>query len=179
MWVLRAQTGDLAALESLLASVQGPLFRYVSSIVDDRSRAADVLQETFVRIWRKIGWLREPELFRPWAYRIASREAFRVLARDRRWNERADPRALEALVAAEPRTLDAAVRAQLERVVATLPPASRAVIALVYFEEFTLAEAAAVLGVPPGTVRSRLAYGLRRLRAQLADRDGSGGVGGA
>jgi len=166
--VLRAQTGDLEALELLLSVVQEPLFRYVLSIVGDRARSADVLQETFVRIWRKIAWLREPELFRPWAFRIASREAFRAIRRDRRWSDTADVRALDHLPSPEPpSSVEPVVRAKLAEMVGALPPASRAVISLVYFEDFTLAEAAAVLEVSPGTVRSRLAYGLAKLRDQL------------
>ena len=171
LWVLRAQTGDIAALESLLANIEAPLYRYVATLVGEPSRAADVLQETFVRIWRKLGWLRDPSLFRPWAYRIASHEAFRSLSRDRRWSDIADARELEALAAPEPPTLDPGLRERLVGFVGALPPASRAVILLVYFEDFTLAETAAVLGVPPGTVRSRLAYGLARLRGHLQPRE--------
>jgi RNA polymerase sigma-70 factor (ECF subfamily) len=59
------------------------------------------------------------------------------------------------------------LRERLAGFVRALPPASRAVILLVYFEDFTLAETAAVLGVPPGTVRSRLAYGLAKLRDRV------------
>jgi len=175
LWVLRAQTGDLAALESLLAKVEAPLYRYVATLVGEPARAADVLQETFVRIWRKLVWLRDPSLFRPWAYRIASREAFRSLSRDRRWSDVADGRELEALAAPEPPTLDPGLRERLAGFVRALPPASRAVILLVYFEDFTLAETAAVLGVPPGTVRSRLAYGLAKLRGRVqAEAPGQG-----
>jgi len=168
LWVLRAQTGDRDALESLLIRIGGPLLRYVSSIVTHRASAEDVLQESFVRIWRNIGWLREPELFRPWAFRIASREAFRSLGRSRRWNERTDVRELDVFSAFEAPRLDPEMRAKLANMVNALSPASRAVITLVYYEDFTLAEAAAVLDVPPGTVRSRLAYGLARLREQMA-----------
>lgn len=169
--VLRAQTGDIAALESLLANIETPLYRYVATLVGEPSRAADVLQETFVRIWRKLGWLRDPSLFRPWAYRIASREAFRSLSRDRRWRDMADTLELEALPAPEAATVDPGLRERLAGFIGELPPASRAVILLVYFEDFTLAETAAVLGVPPGTVRSRLAYGLARLRRHLQTRE--------
>ena len=47
--------------------------------------AEDVLQEVFIRIYRKLQWLREPEVFRSWAYQIATRETFRHLKRERRW----------------------------------------------------------------------------------------------
>src|SRR5262249_46466311 len=82
--VLRAQSGDRAALDALLRSVQESLFRYVRSLVTDHALAEDVLQEAFVRIYRKLTWLHQPELFRPWAFRIASRLAFQRLRRERR-----------------------------------------------------------------------------------------------
>ena len=75
-WVLRAQTGDHEALDALLRSVQEPLYRYIVSLVSSRTLAEDILQEVFLLLYRKLRWLREPELFRPWAYRIATREAF-------------------------------------------------------------------------------------------------------
>lgn len=167
--VLRAQSGDRAALDALLASVQEPLYRYVLSLVRERALAEDALQETFVRVYRKLGWLREPGLFRPWAYRIATREAFRHLKRERRWAEQVrDEDALRSLPAPPPREEVAReLSARLRESVAALPPASRAVVALYYLHEMSLEETAAVLGVPLGTVKSRLAYGLEALRGRL------------
>ncbi|MBV9927026.1 MAG: sigma-70 family RNA polymerase sigma factor [Acidobacteria bacterium] len=167
--VLRAQSGDRAALDELLASVQEPLYRYLLSLVRERHLAEDVLQETFVRVYRKLGWLREPELFRPWAYRIATREAFRLLKRERRWAEQLrDDDALRELPAPPPREEFAPeLSALLRETVAALSPASRAVVLLYYLHEMSLEETAAVLGVPLGTVKSRLAYGLAALRRQL------------
>ena len=169
--VLRAQSGDRGALDALLASVQEPLYRYVLSLVGERQTAEDALQETFVRVYRKLGWLREPELFRPWAYRIATREAFRQLKRERRWAEQVrDEDELKAVAAPPPREEVAPeLAARLRETVATLPPASRAVVVLYYLHEMSLEETAAVLGVPLGTVKSRLAYGLGALRRQLKE----------
>ena len=167
--VLRAQSGDRGALDDLLASVQEPLYRYVLSLVRERHLAEDALQETFVRVYRKLGWLREPGLFRPWAYRIATREAFRQLKRERRWAEQVrDEDALVAVAAPPPREeLAPELSARLRETVAGLSPASRAVVVLYYLHEMSLEETAAVLGVPLGTVKSRLAYGLESLRRQL------------
>ena len=73
--VLRAQSGDREAFDRLLRGVQGPLHRCVLSLAgQDAHLAEDVLQEVFLRLWRKLPWLREPALFRPWAYRVAARE---------------------------------------------------------------------------------------------------------
>jgi RNA polymerase sigma-70 factor (ECF subfamily) len=169
--VLRAQSGDRGALDALLASVQEPLYRYLLSVVRERHLAEDALQETFVRVYRKLGWLREPELFRPWAYRIATREAFRQLKRERRWTEQVrDEDTLKAVAAPPPREEFAhELSARLRDSVAGLSPASRAVIVLYYLHEMSLEETAAVLDVPLGTVKSRLAYGLESLRRQLRE----------
>jgi RNA polymerase sigma-70 factor, ECF subfamily len=67
--VLRAQAGDREAFDALLTAVQGPLCRYVVSLTGDAHLAEDVLQETFLLVWRKLAWLDEPGLFRAWAYR--------------------------------------------------------------------------------------------------------------
>lgn len=161
--VLLAQQGDRQALDALLRASQASLHRYVASLVGgDGAAAEDVLQETFLRIVRKLRWLDEPEYFRAWAFRIASREAFRALGR-RAGGESlddADPRAL----AVEPPQLDPFERERLHEAVADLPPASRAVVSLHYFAELPLDEVADALGVPLGTVKSRLAYGLGLLR---------------
>ncbi len=169
--VLRAQTGDREALDALLASVQEPLYRYLLSLVRERHLAEEALQETFVRVYRKLGWLREPGLFRAWAYRIATREAFRQLQRERRWAEQVrDEDALGAIAAPPPREEFAPeLSARLRESVAGLSPASRAVVVLYYLHEMSLEETAAVLGVPLGTVKSRLAYGLGALRRQLRE----------
>lgn len=163
--VLRAQSGDRAALEALLETVQGPLHRYVLGLTGDRSVADDVLQESLVRIYRKLRWLDDPGLFRPWAYRIASREAFRFLERQSKSQEReVDDSALEATPQIE---LGVPEPGDLARLISQASPASRAVLLLHYQDDLTIEEVAGVLGIPPGTVKSRLAYGLRQLRQTL------------
>jgi len=74
-WVLRAQAGDRQAIEALLRSVQPMLARYVRAVVG-AADAEDVTQDVMVLIYRKLWTLTAPDLFRPWAYRIASRAAF-------------------------------------------------------------------------------------------------------
>src|ERR671916_2601389 len=86
-WVLQAQSGSHEALNELFKSIQEPLFRYIVSLVRDQHQAEDILQEVFIRIYRKLRWLREPQAFRAWTYQIASREAFRFLNRERRWSD--------------------------------------------------------------------------------------------
>ena len=167
--VLLAQSGDREALNTLLQSVQEPLYRYILRLVGQPALADDILQEVFFRIYRKLHWLREPEWFRAWAYRIASREALKQLQRERRWNEQVrDDEVLEALT--DPRAEESASSALLEQLphwVVRVSPASRAVLILHYLHEMPLAEIADVLGISIGTVKSRLAYGLASLRRLL------------
>ena len=168
--VLRAQSGDRAAQDELLRAVQDPLFAYLRGLCGDRHTAEDVLQEVFVICLRKLGWLREARLFRPWLYRIASREAFRALRRQRSAGLRTAPEDLAREVPApyeEARGLDAEERAALRDRVEHVSPASRAVLLLHYLQGLSLEEVAQVLGLALGTVKSRLAYGLATLRGTM------------
>lgn len=172
-WVLQAQSGSHEALDELFKRVQEPLFRYIVSLVRDQHLAEDILQEVFIRIYRKLRWLREPEAFRAWTYQIASREAFRYLNRERRWSDQIrDEATLTALPAGEhdgefPRE----IIEKLPQLVDQLSPASRAVVVLFYLHEMSLVETAAVLDIPVGTVKSRLAYGLASLRRSFERRE--------
>ena len=168
--VLRAQSGDREALDELLRSVQEPLFRYVLRVAGDRAMAEDVVQEVFLKIYRKLAWLEDPALFRPWAYRIATREAFRHLGRERRWADQVrDDGVLAAVAAAEAPedALAAELRERLPELLERVSPASRAVLVLHYLDGMRLGEVAAVLEAPVGTIKSRLAYGLASLRRAM------------
>ena len=77
--VLRAQAGDREALDRLLEAHQGELFGYLAKMLRDHSDAEDAVQQTFMQAVKKLRWLREPEYFRPWVFRIASRIAFRMI----------------------------------------------------------------------------------------------------
>lgn len=164
LWVLRAQCGDRDALELLLRSIQPSLHGYLSGVVGD-TQSDDVLQDVLIAVARKLVWLEQPELLRPWAFRIASRAGFRHLKRERRWL--GDDSGLEDVAAPDPPPRD-----ELLRDLATMDgisPASRAVLVLHFQEEMTLPAIAAILEVPLGTVKSRLAYGLTAIRKQLGD----------
>ena len=162
--VLLAQTGDRAALEQLLRDVYPPLRRYIVSLAG-ASLADDILQETSLQIFRKLPFLREPAVFRPWAFRIASRIAFAHLKRAHRWQplEDAPLNDLTTFNSNLGEPPDEAFFALLDNV----SPASRAVLLLRYQHDLTLEETAAVLEIPIGTAKSRLHYGVSTLRKYL------------
>jgi len=165
LWVLRAQCDDREALELLLRSVRPALHRYLSGLVGPAD-ADDILQDVLVRAYRRLAWLERPELFRPWVFRIASRAGFRHLKKERRWRTRErDDAPLDEIPAPELPTRDGLLDAL--RHMDGISPASRAVLVLHFQEELSLPDVAAILELPLGTVKSRLAYGLTALRKQL------------
>jgi RNA polymerase sigma-70 factor (ECF subfamily) len=158
--VLLAQTGDREAFDALLRSVQEPLFRYILRITQNRAAAEDTLQDVFLIIFRKLQWLNDPDLFRPWAYRIATRAAWKRM--------KFDPTGGELPESSTSPDIDVMnLKAQLPELLGRLSPASRAVLTLHYLDDLSLPEVAAILDVALGTVKSRLAYGLVRLREEL------------
>ena len=136
----------------------------------DRARAEDLVQETLVRAWRHLDVL-DPSAapVRPWLFTVAHR-----LAIDAYRARRARPPEVgEAALAFVP-GLDE-VEAALDRIVVVdalgaLSPEHRAVIVETYYRGRSVAEAARVLGIPPGTVKSRCYYALRALKLALAER---------
>src|SRR5262245_27363052 len=143
-WVLRAQCDDREAMELLLDSVQASLRRYLSGLVgpDDSD---DMLQNVLVLIYRKLAWLEDPTLFRPWASRIASRVAFRWLKQRKRWQtERVDEAVLEG-IPMEDQGLDELLREL--RVSEGISPASRAVLVLYFQDDLQLYEVDAILDI--------------------------------
>lgn len=166
LWVLRAQSGDREAMNQLFLAVQDPLYRFLRSLGADAHGAEDLLQEVFVTIYRKIGWLREPALFRAWSYRIAHRLAARRLAGELRERDRFDVAAeLDDVTSLEPVPFPGG---EMSELLAFVTAKSRAVLALHFEHGLELAEIAEVLEIPLGTVKSRLGYGLAALRKHLA-----------
>lgn len=167
--ILRSQSGDKEAFDELLKSIQAALFRYIFRLVGERAMAEDVLQEVFLIIYRKIRWLENPPLFRAWTYRIASRETFKRLKRERRWAEQIrDEAVLERISARETAEIyEPELIEKLPALISKVSPASRAVLILHYLDEMPLSEVAEVLDISSGTVKSRLAYGLASLREKI------------
>src|SRR5580658_6549673 len=162
--VLLAQTGDRTALEQLLHDSYAPLRRYITRLAG-AALADDILQETSLQIFRKLPFLREPVVFRPWTFRIASRIAFSHLKHARRWLplDDAPPEHLTTLNLSLGEPPEEALLTLLDHV----SPASRAVLLLRYQHDLTFEECAAILEIPISTAKSRLHYEVTTLRKYL------------
>lgn len=162
---------DDALMRALYAEHAGPLLAFVLRLVaGDRHRAEDVVQETLLRAWRNAEQLRAAHgSVRPWLVTVARRiviDGHR--SRSARPHE-VDPAPLEALPAAD--EIDRALRMMtISEALDDLTPAHRQALVETYFRGRTVNEAAEVLRIPPGTVRSRVYYALRALKLSLEER---------
>jgi RNA polymerase sigma-70 factor, ECF subfamily len=166
--VLRCQEGDVAAFEELVERWQERLWRHAWRLTGDENAAWDVLQEAWMGISRGLRRLAEPAAFPGWAYQIVSHKCRDWLRRQRR------QRHIDELYSAEVHesyesTPEPAPFANLKEALAQLSGPDRAILALRYEDEFDTAEIAAILGIPDGTVKSRLFYARKRLRNFLED----------
>ena len=167
--VARIAAGDRPALAELYARYRQPLFRYLLQLTPDHQLAEEILQDTLVAVWQNARGFEARSRVRTWLFGIARRQAHNALRR--RGLPLADAAALEELAAAdpepEPAALASAERAELARALGRLPAIHREVLLLIFVEELSYQEAARVLGVPTGTVKSRLSHARRALRAIL------------
>jgi RNA polymerase sigma-70 factor (ECF subfamily) len=161
--VLRSQCGDRDALEELLRGTQTILLPYIRRMVGAQG-AGDVLQDVYLQICRNLRSLHEPQFFRAWAYRISTRASFAFLRKKHLWEERhEDGVEVDDLPGGHVENA-AILTAELNSYLDRVSPASRAVLDLHYLEDLTIQEVAAILQLSAGTVKSRLAYGLKCLR---------------
>jgi RNA polymerase sigma-70 factor (ECF subfamily) len=168
-WIRQARQGDAAGWEHIVEEHQQPVFRLAYLLLGDADDAEDVTQETFIRAYRALDRFDPALSMRGWLLRIAAnlthnwrRSSGRyILALQRLL--RVQPAPLSTPQLAEQRLEDQALWASLRE----LTPADQQVIYLRYFLEVSEAETAEILGVPSGTVKSRLHRALARLRAVL------------
>lgn len=165
--VIRAQEGAIEALSELIDRWQDRLWRLAWRLTDDEQAAWDVLQEAWMVIARRIGRLTDPAAFPAWAYRITSNKS-RDWIRRRRRMRRADEAYGERWAESNG---DSREYADLRDALAGLPGHDRAILSFRYEDGFSTAEIAEILGIPPGTVKSRLHHARQRLRRFLEEDD--------
>lgn len=161
--VIRAQLGDRAAMTALIVSTVPWLRPYLRRLLPDSNDADDVLQEALLVVFRRLALLDEPRAYRAWVYRVASRLAYKQMKRERAVPPACEPSAA-AIEPADPHEL-----AQIQEKISSLPPNTRAAVALHYYEQLSISRVAAVLGIPVGTAKSRIAAGLDALRLAIRE----------
>jgi RNA polymerase sigma-70 factor (ECF subfamily) len=164
--VVRAQRGDKEAYTLLASEIADRFLAVARRILRDIDLAEDATQQALLNIWRELPQLRDPARFDAWSYRLLVHACYAEGRRVRRWSP--NLRALPSTEPASPEGLSSvADRDQLERGFRRLSIDHRAVVVLHHYLDMTLDEVAESLGVPVGTVRSRLHHAMRGLRAAL------------
>ena len=164
---LRAQRGDARAYEELVRPHQEIAFRVAYVITRNAADAEDATQDGLVKAWRALGRFRTSEPVRPWLLQIVANEARnrrRSAGRREQLALRAANVSGEAAPSPEDATLDADERARLLAAFEQLPADAREVLACRYLLQLSEEETAAALDVARGTVKSRSARALERLR---------------
>jgi RNA polymerase sigma-70 factor (ECF subfamily) len=159
---------DATLLGALYDAHAAPVWRYVVHLTGDRAGADDVVQETLLRAWRTPRILEDPATARAWMFTVARHLVIDESRSARRRHEVLLPEAPER---ESPDGTDALFEAMLvEEALAGLSVEHRAVIVRAYYGGRSVAGIAEELGIPEGTVKSRLHYGLRALRLALQEK---------
>ena len=169
--IQRLQSGDLDALGLLYDRHRLPVFRTALAITHDQDAAEDILQEVFLRLHTYVHRVDTSLPLSPWLYRITVNLSYTYVTRRNKWRvpleDFVDQLIGPAKYSPEPvieRHDDIRI---MQKAIDTLPFSQRVVIVLYYLNDLSLQEIAEILGVPVGTVKSRLHYGRENLRKQL------------
>ena len=164
--VEQAQRGDREAFAILARSHGDRLMAVAHRILRDIGRAEDAVQQTLVIAWRELPGLRDADRFDAWLQRLLVNASYAEARRWRTWN--ANVRILPVEGPAGPDEGGSLVnRDRLERGFRRLPPDQRALLVFTHYLDLTPTEISERLGIPVGTVRSRLHYAHRAMRAAI------------
>lgn len=177
----KAQRGDPDAFEQLMTPLEGLIWRVCWHYTGDRENASDCGQEAMIRIWKSLDKYRGECAFESWVYRIAANCCLDLLRKQKR--DRSVP--IEPMReqgfdppdpgrGTEEAVLAAEEQAEIREAVAALPEEQRDALVLTQLEGKSYEEAARLLGVSEGTVKSRVNRARTRLKEWLARRELSG-----
>jgi RNA polymerase sigma-70 factor (ECF subfamily) len=163
--IARLKGGDRLALQTIYARHNVKVFRFVLRLVRDEAAAEDVVSEVFVDLWRNPAAFEGRSQVATWLMAIARNKAWSLLRKKK--DAEIDDEALSAIeddsddpeVVAQKKSKSEVLRACLEK----LSAEHREVIDLVYYHDKTVEEVAAIVGVPEGTVKTRMFHARKRL----------------
>ena len=164
----RARGGDQEAFTSLVLHFGDRLYSVAYRILRDTGRAEDAVQQAFLNAWRELRNLRDDDRLEAWLYRLLVNACYAEVRHTTRWQPGlrliTD---LDSGPTADDAQLLVAARDELERGFRKLSAEQRAVLVLHHYLGYSGDEIADVLGLSPGTVRSRLHYARQQLRAAI------------
>ncbi|HEY6563480.1 MAG TPA: RNA polymerase sigma factor [Pirellulaceae bacterium] len=176
--VLRSQDGEKRAWRNLVRRWNPRFLAHAQRVTGRAEVAADVTQEAWLAMIRGIGGLEDPARFRSWAFRILANKIADWARRKKIEPVTVDHDHVLADQEDEQSSADERAHAerlkQLRKAIRQLPDEKRALLTMVYLEDMSLAEAALALGIPEGTVKSRLFHLRQDLREKLESLEHAG-----
>ena len=168
---IRCRRGDRDAFEELIRSWEGRLLYFIRRIVRGEADAWDILQKSWLRVLKGIRTLDDPQKFRPWIYRIVRN----VALTHARVRESQPEHFVDESHEAEDESIERTEFEDAELVHRGLEMVSlphREVLTLVFLEDMTIEDVSFVLGLPLGTVKSRIHYAKKSLRTAIEQSGG-------
>lgn len=169
--IVLIQQGSLEALGVIYDRHRRLVYRTALAITNEPETAADLLQEAFLRLYRFAGRVDPGRPLEPWLYRVTTNLAYTAVKRRRKWlhpleeitewiagSKKNSPQFIAEMD-------EEALRVQ--QAISSLPLPQRVVVVLYYINDLSLQEISDILGIPEGTVKSRLHYGRQALKTQL------------
>jgi RNA polymerase sigma-70 factor (ECF subfamily) len=167
LYVVRFQRGDADAFEQLVKLWERPLFYYVRRISGSEADAWELLQETWLKLFRSLGSLRDPRTLPAFVYATARNTAISRLRK--RGSQEMESYTDELHAGTAEAAVDAFDNAELvHHALDQLPLAQREALTLFFLQDLSLEEIATLLDVPLGTVKSRLHYAKIAIRKLLS-----------
>lgn len=170
----RSRNGDVTAFEQLVVAHQHMAIRVAYLVVRNHAEAEDVTQDAFVKAHGALHRFKPGSPFRPWLLRIVRNEALNRVRGEKRRQQLAlrtgsDPVSVGAAPSPEAVVVTDEERTRVLAALDQLPDKYRSVLTHRFLLDLSERDTATVLGVPPGTVKSRTSRGLERLRQILGD----------
>jgi RNA polymerase sigma-70 factor (ECF subfamily) len=163
---LRCKLQAPGAFDDLIREMEPPLLYYVTKLLNDESRAFDLLQDVWLTAYRGFRRLQDPGALRVWLYRIAHGLAVDCVRADRS-RERAERVWAESPEVGDDASFDFEDAADIHRALDHLDAKYRDILVLHFLNDFSIAEIASVVGCPEGTVKSRIYHAKRALKGAL------------
>jgi RNA polymerase sigma-70 factor (ECF subfamily) len=175
--LVAAQRGDQDAFDQLYAALEPPIARYVRRLAGDGSEWEDLVQETFIALYRNLDRVQGPDHLRPYTFRIARNLCYDALRRGSRTEgdvsiDSDTPAAIIYTLRDDTLPPDEVthwllMNVEVQQAITSLPEAQRQALLLFCEEEMTYAEIAGVMGISIGTVKSRIFHAKKTLRGRV------------
>lgn len=170
--ILGCQARDESAFKQLVERWEPRLYYYLRRITRSESDVWDILQETWLAVFKSIRRLQDPAKFPPWLYRLARNQASNWFRKEERLARIENTEVQDDSAPASDSCFAAETAELVHDLLEKLPLPYREVMTLYFLEGFSLKEIADIVEIPEGTVKSRLHYAKNKLREALEETNG-------